>query len=71
MQQTATLLFEELYPRSWRVQWENNINGIPDEFAPAPESHYMTASPYGEMTDVLSPRNLTLTVLEERCSVLL
>jgi hypothetical protein len=69
-QQVATLLLETLWPGSWRVQWDSSANLIPSRFAPAPEASYMVSSPFGEMFDILAPRNLSAAFLLANYEVL-
>jgi hypothetical protein len=70
-QQVATLLLETLWPGSWRVQWDSSMNGIPKLFAPAPEASYMVASPFGDLVDILAPKNLSTTFLLANYKVLM
>ena len=69
-QQVATLLMETLWPGSWRVQWDSSMNGIPKEFAPTPEGTYMVASPFGDLIDILAPKNLSTAFLLANYKVL-
>ena len=60
-QQSATLLFETLWPQSWHPQWGEAASWR--DPGARTEKGYMTASPFGEMFDVLSPHNLTAAAL--------
>ena len=56
-QQSATLLFEWLWPGSWQTQWKQSDSWR--EEGNRTEQGYMVAGPIGDLVDVLSPRNLS------------
>lgn len=68
-EQVATYLFELLWPESWRGQWGQSRSWRTE--GESTERGQMVASPYGEVTDVLSPQNLTLTALQRYQMVVL
>jgi hypothetical protein len=67
MEQTATHLFELLWPRSWRPQWGGTWQTSGHEN----EENMMVASPLAEIVDVLSPRNLSAVVVARYQAILL
>ena len=68
-EQVATYLFELLWPESWRGQWGES--GSWREAGESTEQGQMVASPYGEVIDVLSPKNLSDTALQRYSTVVL